>query len=194
MTRRLVVGVLGALWVLGSETVGAEAIPVPLAPRLVAIVVPDLARAKTWYSDLLGFTAVEEKAFPEMGLRICLLRSGEFELELVQNKNAVRRADLSSEKEIEGFAKLAFTVGDLDKLHSRMVAAGTTIVRSPSKSTRTGQGRYMLVRDDSGNLLQFIESPVPSRAVNKRSPSTVLASRPFDERTPEDSVPEPGLV
>src|SRR5688572_6180405 len=100
MTRRLVVGILGALFVLGSETFGAETIPVPLAPRLVAIVVPDLARAKTWYGELLGFTAVEEKAFPEMGLRISLLRSGEFELELVQNKNAVHRADLPSEKEI----------------------------------------------------------------------------------------------
>ena len=160
-TPRRVFGILCTLWIMGAVTFGGETIPAPLAPRLVAIVVPDLDRAKTWYGEMLGFTAVEEKAFPEMGLRICILRLGEFELELVQNRNAVRRADLPTEKEIEGFAKLAFAVGDLDKLNSRLVAARATIVRGPSKSTRTGQGRYMLVRDDSGNLLQFIESPAP---------------------------------
>lgn len=157
--RRCVFGILSILSVMGAVAVGAEAVPAPLAPRLVAIVVPDLDRAKTWYGEKLGFAAVEEKVFPEMGLRIFILRSGDFELELVQNKNAVRRAELPSGKEIEGFAKLAFSADDLDKLHSRLVAAGASIVRGPSKSTRPGQGRNMLVRDDSGNLLQFIETP-----------------------------------
>ena len=146
-----------------------------LRPRLAGILVPDLDRAKRWYRDTLGFAVVEEKVFPEAGLRLCFMRSGTFELELVENKKAVPRMEA---QEIEGWAKLAFAVDDLGKLHRRLLARHATVVSGPAKSTRTGQ-LHMLVRDDSGNLLQFFEARVPTPAQEpKAAEDTVLGRIP----------------
>jgi ketosteroid isomerase-like protein/catechol 2,3-dioxygenase-like lactoylglutathione lyase family enzyme len=129
-----------------------------MTPSLVGVYVPDLERAKAWYQRSLGFSPVEDKSFPELGIRISFLRLGSFELELVENKKVLARSVLGRGKEVEGIAKLAFNVSHLGPLHERLRKAGATIVDGPSKSNRTGQ-LQMMVRDDSGNLLQFFERP-----------------------------------
>ena len=64
---RRVSGILCTLWVMGAVTFGGETIPAPLAPRLVAIVVPDLDRAKTWYGEMLGFRRSRRRRSPRWG-------------------------------------------------------------------------------------------------------------------------------
>lgn len=104
---------------------------------------PDLARAKAWYSEVLGTQPYFDEPF-YVGFNV-----GGFELGL--------DPDVSDSGEGEGSVAVFWGVADVDQALSRLVALGAS-VRSAVKDV--GEGiRLASVLDPFGNVLGIIQNP-----------------------------------
>ena len=125
-----------------------------LKPHHVAINVPDIEDAIKWYGDVLGFT-VERRNFIE-GFRgqNALLKQGDFRIELFQNETLIQRPEEQVPPpgtEMLGFRQLAFSVTDLTTFTEMLEIKRVDI------TMRRPDGTVLFVRDNSGNVLEFID-------------------------------------
>ena len=136
----------------------AQAPVASMRPSLVALQVVDLDASTRWYTDYLGFQAKERKTFPDHGLRLAILVREDFALELVENAKALRKSQLLAGKDadITGFAKIRFTVPDVEPLFRRLDGKGARFaIRLRDSNTIPGE-QYFIVLDNEGNWLQFV--------------------------------------
>ena len=133
-----------------SEQVGKA---FKLRPHHVAINVPDIEAAIAWYGDILGF-AVEKRDFIRgFRGRNALLKLDDFRIELFQNERVVPRADGASDPagtEAIGFRQMAFVVDDRRGFTEMLKRKGVNITRE------LPDGTVLFVRDNSGNVLEFV--------------------------------------
>ena len=124
-----------------------------LKPHHVAMNVPDIDEAINWYSDVLGFMVEKRDFIKGFHGRNALLRLGEFRIELFQNDNIIPRPEEEVPPpgtEMIGFRQLAFSVSDLHKFTEMLERKGVDITRKRS------DGTVLFVRDNSGNVLEFM--------------------------------------
>lgn len=124
-----------------------------MKPHHVAINVPDIDAAIEWYSDKLNFIVERRDFIKGFRGRNALLKLGDFRIELFQNENIIPRPEEQVPPpgtEILGFRQLAFSVSDpykfTDMLESREVEI----------TTKRPDGTALFIRDNSGNVLEFI--------------------------------------
>ncbi len=111
-----------------------------LGLRTVIYPAPDLARAKQWYSELLGQSPYFDEAF-YVGFSV-----GGFELGLLPDA----QPGTSGPQALWG-------VAEIDAAHARLLAMGAT---SLEPVTDVGGGiRVAAVRDPFGNRLGLIQNP-----------------------------------
>ena len=124
-----------------------------MKPHHVAINVPDIDAAIEWYSDKLDF-AVERRDFIKgFRGRNALLRHGDFRIELFQNEKVIPRPEEQVPPpgtEVLGFRQLAFSVSDLFKFTEMLESKEVEI------TTKRPDGTVLFVRDNSGNVLEFV--------------------------------------
>ena len=114
-----------------------------LGLRTAAYVTPDLARARTWYAELLGIAPYFDEPF-YVGFNV-----GGFELGLVP-------AD-ETHAPGPGGAVPYWGVERIDEAWTRVLAHGAAAVEKPAD---VGGGIQVAVaRDPFGNLLGLIENP-----------------------------------
>lgn len=132
--------------------------PEALRPSLTAISVPKLDESVRWYVDTLGFALVTQSAFPDHHLRLAILERDGFRLELVELEGSQPPAKLvpgvDNPAMIQGFGKVAFTVGDFDAWLARVRRAGVRFQLEPRTSPEDGS-RSFIILDNNGNWLQF---------------------------------------
>lgn len=120
-----------------------------LAPMLslttLTIIVPDLAAAQKFYSDLLGFTVATHHG-PDL---VELTHPG-VTLILSRGETSTRPAYPHSAQVCPGFA-----VGDVDAEHARLRAAGADLVFAEPQPFPVG--RFLAVRDPGGNVIELLQ-------------------------------------
>lgn len=93
------------------------------------------------------------------GMRLAILSRGDFELELVETKAALNKADVlkkAGASAITGLAKLTFTIPGISSLYKKLESEKVNIVFKLSPSNRDPSLNHFIVTDNEGNWLQFI--------------------------------------
>ena len=135
------------------------------APRLVAISVAELGASIAWYRDNLGFVERSQKNYPSNGVKIALLESNGFWLEMFEKKKNFppefvkqHLPGVSDLDEVTGLKKLAFTVTDLDAVITTLRNNNVRFQTKIMESDDPAFGRSVIVLDNNGNWIQFCES------------------------------------
>jgi catechol 2,3-dioxygenase-like lactoylglutathione lyase family enzyme len=157
---------------------GARPFPGVVGVHHVGVSVPDLAKAREFYLDILG--AVEEVepieweenpfidavvGLPQSAARQFFCRLGNLQIECFEY-SAPRQAPLDPTRGVNeyGYTHIALQVEDVAEVHRRIVAAGLAVHTPPDLSTITVAadgtkhgyaGTYC--RDFFGNVFEILE-------------------------------------
>jgi methylmalonyl-CoA/ethylmalonyl-CoA epimerase len=132
---------------------------VPLKHHHGGISVPDLEATLAWYRDVLGFE--EEKRFdiPPIPAKVALIRRGELRMEIFEVPGASplpdERRHPDRDAHTHGNKHIAFAVENVDEMAEELRARGADIVFV----MRASFGANIFIRDNAGNLLEFVEAP-----------------------------------
>lgn len=130
-----------------------------LRPHHCGISVPDIEASIAWYRDMLGFSAKARLTLEAVGAKIAFLKHGDFQIELFEVPGAAPLPDDRRYPDVDlrthGTKHLAFAVEDLkrvvDTLKERGVDIAMDVMNMPD-------GKVAFIRDNSGILIEFIES------------------------------------
>lgn len=123
--------------------------------------VPSLDEAIDWYGQTLGFE-VEMRFWIEAARsHTAMLRKGPLRFELFEVEGAAPlpegRRHPPSDLMTHGNKHLAFQVADLEQFLTEMEAKQVDI----AFVVREEFGRGCFIRDCAGNLIEFVEEPIP---------------------------------
>ena len=125
----------------------------------VGISVKNMEEALEWYQKNLDFELVKDDFVPPLKARICFIRNGDFEIELFEYESPKPipedRLTPNSDLQTVGTKHVAFEVPDMKALKEKFLANGVDIAHEVTM----GADAVMFVRDNSGALLEFIQSP-----------------------------------
>lgn len=119
----------------------------------IAIIASDYARAKEFYTRILGFEIIRETYREERKSWKVDLRVGEAEIELFSFPNPPPRL---TNPEARGLRHLAFAVSDFDATRARLLGFGLDLEEVRLDLT-TGR-RYFFFRDPDDLPLEIVES------------------------------------
>lgn len=123
----------------------------------VGLTVTDLNASKTFFTDVLGFEVRGgDDEYPSV-----FLGNGEVLVTLWRATDPETAVSFDRKRNV-GLHHLAFAVSSfeaLDDLHERLrTAPGVTIEFAPELN-RGGPARHMMIREPSGNRIEFIHRP-----------------------------------
>ena len=126
---------------------------------LTSIFVDDQDAARTFYTDVLGFTIRHDVALGDHAwLTVVSPQQPDGpELLLEPAEHPAARA-FREALVADGIPAAQFTVDDLDAEHARLTAAGVTFVQPP---TQMGPVATAVFEDTCGNLIQLV-TPAPA--------------------------------
>ena len=110
----------------------------------IRLFVEDIAAARSFYADLLGFQPVS--------LESAVLVFDAGPLLIIEQADAEARA----EGLVGRFAGVSLGVSDIEALHTRLKASGCTIVGPPER--QSWGGTLMHVKDPGGNIVSFVQN------------------------------------
>lgn len=121
--------------------------------------VADLDRAIAWYGRVLGFEVENRFGIPKAAAQCAMLRKGALRIELFQVDGAAplpedRRVP-NQDLKTHGNKHIAFRIADLDRFLGAMQSVDADI----AFVVREAFGRACFIRDDTGNLIEFVEEP-----------------------------------
>jgi methylmalonyl-CoA/ethylmalonyl-CoA epimerase len=123
--------------------------------------VDNLDAAIKWYSEKLGFKLEKRHKMPNMDAEVAFMRNGDIRFELFDVANA---ADLPEGRKVpdedlktRGNKHVAFVVEDIVATHEELKSRDVDIVWVKKFEF----GGVMFIRDNTGNLIEFIEGAPP---------------------------------
>jgi glyoxylase I family protein len=119
----------------------------------VAIISSDYARAKDFYTRILGFEIIRETYREERKSYKLDLRVGDAQIELFSFPDPPPRL---TNPEARGLRHLAFTVPDFDQARARLLAAGVDL--EEVRIDPTTDKRYFFFRDPDDLPLEIVEA------------------------------------
>jgi methylmalonyl-CoA/ethylmalonyl-CoA epimerase len=126
----------------------------PLRFHHNGVVVADLNRAIAWYERVLGFQLERRATIAAVGALIAIVRKGDMRFELFEVPGA---ADLPDDRRVpnrdlltQGNKHVCFQVENLAEALEELRRRGADIAYEY-------QGRAAFIRDDSGNLIEFLQ-------------------------------------
>lgn len=121
--------------------------------------VPSLDDAVDWYARVLGFEEERRFTIPQARARVAMIRKGPLRFELFEVEGAaplpVGRRMPDADLRTHGTKHLAFRVADLDAFLAEMMDKGADI----ALVVRADFGKGCFLRDQAGNLIEFVEEP-----------------------------------
>jgi methylmalonyl-CoA/ethylmalonyl-CoA epimerase len=134
-----------------------------LRPDHAGISVADLEASIAWYGEMLGFTVDRVVDVPGDAGRVALVRNGDFILELFCIPGAAalpeERRHPATDLRTHGIKHVAYAVPDLRALMDELKAKDVDLVWDVVLHDNT---LCAFVRDNSGNLVEFVERAVMS--------------------------------
>lgn len=119
--------------------------------------VPDLQASIAWYQDVLGFALERTNVVDSIPATIAILKNGNLRIELFELADALPahpdRAIPNQDLRTHGHKHISFAVTDVLALSEVMRARGADIVWIK----KFPFGTNMFIRDNSGNLIEFVE-------------------------------------
>jgi catechol 2,3-dioxygenase-like lactoylglutathione lyase family enzyme len=129
-----------------------------IRPDHAGISVADLQASIAWYRDMLGFELLRELEIPDGHGEVALVKNGSFILELFCVPDAKplpdERRHPATDLLTHGLKHVAYATPDIDSLMSELKAKGVDVVWDIV--VHDGD-RCAFVRDNSGNLVEFVE-------------------------------------
>jgi len=116
----------------------------------VSVTVTDVAKAREFYSDTLGFEEIPRPAFNFPGIWYRL--GGDLQLHIILNDQLVREAS-ERDKIVARYPHFALWTDDADATAKRIAGRGLTcrdVISGP-----TGL-RQLFVKDPDGNMIEFL--------------------------------------
>jgi methylmalonyl-CoA/ethylmalonyl-CoA epimerase len=135
------------------------------------ISVPDLETAIAWWRDVLGFEV--ERRFPIASIpaQVVILKNGPLHIELFQVEGAKSLPDERREPDTDvythGNKHVSFAVESVREFAEQLKVRGADIVWVKQME----QGANIFIRDNAGNLVEFVESPKPAHGYAELSPA-----------------------
>jgi methylmalonyl-CoA/ethylmalonyl-CoA epimerase len=131
-----------------------------IRPEHAGISVGDLEASIAWYRDMLGFTVDRIVQIPEDTGRVALISRGDFRLELfcIPEANLLpdERRYPWTDIRTHGIKHIAYAVSDIGELMDSLKEKGVDVVWD----IRVHDGdTCAFVRDNTGNLVEFVERP-----------------------------------
>lgn len=126
-----------------------------ISPWLFMITVDDLDVSVEWYTQNFGFKHLE--TIGDEGNKRAVLERDTYVLELFEPENVIKASQVSEDSTILGFKKLAFGVGDISPLASKLETANTEIIVPVEESDFSWALKSMIVKDVEGNWTQVFE-------------------------------------
>lgn len=148
-----------AISVTDAHAQQADSNPPPFttSAAFFALSVQDLEASVRWYGEKLGLRVVMRPP-PDEKARVAVLEGNGLIVELLQLADAVplsRAAPtVTANYLVHGYFKAGIVVDDFDQTLEALRARGVEIAMGPFPA-RSGQRANVLVRDNSGNLIQF---------------------------------------
>jgi catechol 2,3-dioxygenase-like lactoylglutathione lyase family enzyme len=129
-------------------------------PQFFALSVANLDESVRWYVDTLGAAVVKTLNAPDGSARVAILEADGLRIELLQHGQSfhVKKhvPDLKGEFLVQGIFKVGFFVDDLDGLARRWKDAKVAFLTDVIEEKDLNQ-KFVLVRDNSGNILQAFQ-------------------------------------
>jgi methylmalonyl-CoA/ethylmalonyl-CoA epimerase len=124
------------------------------------ISVPDLEASIAWFAKVLDFEVEKRFEIAAVPAKVAMLRRGELRVELFEVAGAsrlpVERREPNTDLKIHGNKHLAFAVQDIDTVAKELKTRGADIVWV----RRFEFGANVFIRDNAGNLIEFVEEPL----------------------------------
>jgi methylmalonyl-CoA/ethylmalonyl-CoA epimerase len=124
--------------------------------------VPDLDASIAWYDKVLGFKVEKRFAIPHIPADIAIIRNGDLCMELFEVPGAKplpdERREPNPDLYTHGNKHVAFVIENIESFGAVLKDRGADIVwvrRSP-------HGANIFIRDNAGNLIEFLEEPIPT--------------------------------
>ena len=126
--------------------------------------VPNLEAAIDWYCRILGFAEERRIDIQAIPAKIAILRNGNLRIELFEADGARQPGEERSEPNADlltfGNKHVSFAVADVTALAFELSQRGADIVWMK----RFSFGSNMFIRDNAGNLIEFVERSKPGAA------------------------------
>jgi catechol 2,3-dioxygenase-like lactoylglutathione lyase family enzyme len=126
----------------------------------VGVSVPDLEASTAWYKRVLGFDVLRRILIDSIPAKVVFLRRGTMHVELFEVSGAKApsgdRSEPDSDLRTHGNKHVAFVVRDVHAFAEELRQRGADIVSVNDFPF----GSNAFVRDNSGNLIEFVQSEV----------------------------------
>ena len=129
--------------------------------------VPDLEAAITWYCTVLGFEVEKRFPIPAIQAEVAMLKNGPLRIEVFHVPGA---KPLPEERRVpdtdlltHGNKHVSFAVRDVKMFAEELRRRGADIVWLREMP----HGSNIFIRDNSGNLIEFVQEPRPSETIAK---------------------------
>ena len=127
-----------------------------------AISVPNLNETLDWYARVLGFEVERKFPIPAIPANVAIIRNGDLRMEVFEVPNAAELPDArrqpDSDNRTHGNKHVAFTISNVEAFSAELEKRGADIVWVK----KLPHGANIFIRDNSGNLIEFVEEPMPT--------------------------------
>ena len=121
--------------------------------------VPDLEASIRWYREVLGFEVENRFEIPKAHAKVAMIRRGALRMELFEVEDGKplpeERRVPDRDLQTHGNKHVCFGIQSVDEAERELRAKGVDIVFVG----RVMQPPNIFMRDNSGNLIEFIEQP-----------------------------------
>jgi hypothetical protein len=128
-------------------------------PYFSAVIVNNIDSSAVWYASVFELKVKNRINDTERGVRVVILESTSFLLELLENKSWLDQKKILENKphgtRIHGFFKIGFKVPNMDACLKHL--AELKIIPERIYTDSQTKNRNFLVNDPDGNLVQFFE-------------------------------------
>jgi catechol 2,3-dioxygenase-like lactoylglutathione lyase family enzyme len=134
-------------------------VPIELRFHHGGVSVPDLEASIRWYREVLGFEVEHRFEIPKAHAKVAMIRRGALRMELFEVEDGKplpeERRVPDRDLQTHGNKHVCFGVQSVDAAERELRAKGVDIVFIG----RVMQPPNIFMRDNSGNLIEFIEQP-----------------------------------
>lgn len=136
----------------------------------IAIVVPDIQEATSFYQDVLGLALERVEQVDEQEVTIAFFPTGGSEIELLEPLNDTSGVARFLEKRGPGMHHLCLEVDDIGQTLDEMRAAGVELINEQPIEEASGKKlAFVHPRSTGGVLIELYElPPVPQVALHRR--------------------------
>ena len=140
------------------------------------ISVPELEVAIAWWRDVLGFEVERRFPIPTIPAQVVILKNGPLHIELFQVEGAKSLPDERREPDTDvythGNKHVSFAVESVREFAEQLKVRGADIVWVKEME----QGANIFIRDNAGNLVEFVESTKPAHGYAELSAAYTVRS------------------